>query len=813
MFIECAEYKTWKAGKNPTESTGLKEDEVAQWDRFTTVVKHGSDTHARCLGALKTVSRHWGREMVQHYEWASKGAKYCEVLCSAVRQVLNRDEAVTKLSRLMLQRSKLPRRRPLRDSVNPIDQVDLVNLKAWPHKDPFINDKYLDEPPLPCEPLTAEDLPDGFGFDKFGLMVRKEHAVPRPETIGPDTMDLSRSDGTNTVDAQESAASGEAGQTDSALNNTLMEFVDTVLAEAENDVYGTNGDHHAATQATAPAIPQLTGYAVTNDAGDVNGALDDHAGRTLRRRAQKLSYREPAGGVGASKSKHLPSGSVNVAKILQRQRRCCPSEVPAEFLSVLDNSSAFRVELAMQYTPYLKQLCYQHLQKTAELAFTQRRDASAGAGDSNADPLPGTIDPLKPTPARRRAASLPDISQVPLSKRQRLDGPHSVPTEAGGRPMRDRVGDHAYLGQVRAELQEKFKRMCVILNSHGEENDKLIYTILQRIEQPNTDRNRGVVEAFFSTANEAASQIEAGFPDGPIFTQGQQQFQWGNQGRPVAQLFRRMEDLDRTVSVQIPSRSCNLKSFEKRKLSQVYRRFLDKKETDDPWNILDLRSPLPPSTFPSFLTGENCQLLPRIRDAVLMGSSAERPVASREEWNTWRDVLDGVLLSEGGHNTAPHIDSHGLATWITAQEGRLGFCWMSCPTQEERDKWMADPQHFTGGRWKYVIIQPGYTVAFGPGTIHSVVRLRDEQTLALTGHFLQWSGLDRWMQVVIAQIRNPSITNEDMKWDAPKYVRVVAELVRKRIRGGRVEELGGEAAATRFFDLVKEFEKLQQPLA
>ena len=25
-------------------------------------------------------------------------------------------------------------------------------------------------------------------------------------------------------------------------------------------------------------------------------------------------------------------------------------------------------------------------------------------------------------------------------------------------------------------------------------------------------------------------------------------------------------------------------------------------------------------------------------------------------------------MSEGGHNTAPHIDSHGLATWITVEE-------------------------------------------------------------------------------------------------------------------------------------------------
>jgi hypothetical protein len=52
------------------------------------------------------------------------------------------------------------------------------------------------------------------------------------------------------------------------------------------------------------------------------------------------------------------------------QRRYYPPEVPSSFLSVLDKPSAFRVEEAEKYVPYLKKLRHKHLQKPAELAFT-----------------------------------------------------------------------------------------------------------------------------------------------------------------------------------------------------------------------------------------------------------------------------------------------------------------------------------------------------------------------------------------------------------------------------------------------------------
>lgn len=49
------------------------------------------------------------------------------------------------------------------------------------------------------------------------------------------------------------------------------------------------------------------------------------------------------------------------------------------------------------------------------------------------------------------------------------------------------------------------------------------------------------------------------------------------------------------------------------------------------------------------------------------------------------------------------------------------------------------------------------------------------------------------------QMKNPQITNEDMAWSAPRYIRVVAELVANRVKNGRVEELGGKPAVDGFF--------------
>lgn len=103
------------------------------------------------LSALKEVVRCWGRDVVQHY-WNQ--------LRTTARRVPVWEEAVVGLNWSMLQRSRDIHRRPVKALVNSIEQADLDSLRSWSREDPF-----------PCKKLAAEDLPDTFGFDKYGLAV------------------------------------------------------------------------------------------------------------------------------------------------------------------------------------------------------------------------------------------------------------------------------------------------------------------------------------------------------------------------------------------------------------------------------------------------------------------------------------------------------------------------------------------------------------------------------------------------------------------------------------------------------------------
>lgn len=127
----------------------------------------------KSLRPLKTVSRYWGEEKVQHYQWADKGEGYCNKLCSAARAVWDWEEAIVKLNRLILRRAQQLRRRDVKKSVNPIEADDLINLRAW-SQEPYVKKSDDEEIALPFSKLAATDLPAGFGFDKFGLLIRME---------------------------------------------------------------------------------------------------------------------------------------------------------------------------------------------------------------------------------------------------------------------------------------------------------------------------------------------------------------------------------------------------------------------------------------------------------------------------------------------------------------------------------------------------------------------------------------------------------------------------------------------------------------
>lgn len=530
--------------------------------------------------------------------------------------------------------------------------------------------------------------------------------------------------------------------------------------------------------------------------------------------------------------------------------QCHCRAVPDVFLNILDEKSSPDANtLAKLYGACKDDLCPLHLNAYAKL-ITSAIEAALATVPMISSPqekpakhcrpsedrdyvipiFTGAATAWTPAAIRRRRTSTPGIYEFEYelpSKRRRVVDELQHGRHAGGtnqfrqeplqqsmgrspalyqqpcscRPAPDPEADERFRHKVLAELALDFTDKKEDDWSRGETTNRYIHAILSKCQHPNTDVRKGPVEAGFLSGAEAARVVECGTERIPIFTEGQQQFAWTDQSRPIAQLFQRMEDLAREVSVQIPSHDFDVPSYEKKSLTEIRDRFLGGRVSRDPWNILDLRSPLPSSILPGFLTGENCQLLPRIRDALLEGHSAERTKAGREDWNEWTDLLEWVLMSEGGHNTAPHMDSHGWSTWITIQEGLFGFGWLSRPTEQEQEAWMKDPLDYTGGNWRFVILKPGQTVFFPSGTVHFVFRLHAEQTLALGGHVLQWTSLERWVQVILYQLRNPNITNEDLGEAPLKYIRSARKLVENRMATCRLGSMGNMDNVMKFMAL------------
>lgn len=857
---ECAEYKEWKEKRGEGQRLPIKiREDAAKWEKFVKVARDGSNAKSRRIGPLKTVDQSWGAAFVQHYQLASKGVRYCEAIGAAARKVHGLDEAVTKLNRLMLRRHLTTGRRRLREVVNPIDQADLEDLKAWSHRDSFGKGKDS----LPYKKLADADLPPGFGFDKFGLMVREKFAVSLPA----DTIETAATFGANITgrsgpnDACSVGMPGPvppdgANPGDPNFNRFVEQVLDSVLADdepkglsaaSENEDTSSTKRHadaaHSSSQgpsqsttplSSPPRSPALAASAAdgvlsgdaARDLADISSSGDSDAddrlhperhpsrqilrsGANADKSCGRAAAARPRGRSGKSGyyeaplRRSKPFRQPELLSTARLQERCCPPKILSTLLAFLDKMDGIATgqmpTFMLAGVPF-QDMCHAHLKKyTKAVTSTESFRPFPKAEKELQTAGPDTSD----TPQRRRRASLSELNTTPL-KRLRFDdqdapsrGSLPATSSLDSWPKRDSIRDEAYRRRVLRDMESTEHEP----NSWGSQTDELVSQILSKSRPPTGE------DAYFLSGEEAAQRAELGSVGVPIFTQGQQRFQWKGKDRPISQLFDHMEDLglERTVSVQVPSRSSLKQSSERKTLSQVRDRFLSQRSTSDPWNLLDLQGSLP-LTLPSFLEGDNCQLLLRVRDAILMGNDAQRIAASGKDWNTWRNVVEWALLSEGGHSTAPHMDSHGYSTWITVQEGSIGFGWMSRPSQQEEGEWMANPHGYTGGKWRYVILSPGHTVFFPSGTIHFVFREQGVQTFALGGHVLQWSGIERWLEVVVAQLKNPDITNEDMASSAPKYVQIVKRLVTNRMNAGRVEEMGGPAAVARLSALLKDFD-------
>ncbi|PGG94910.1 hypothetical protein AJ80_10098 [Polytolypa hystricis UAMH7299] len=129
---------------------------------------------------------------------------------------------------------------------------------------------------------------------------------------------------------------------------------------------------------------------------------------------------------------------------------------------------------------------------------------------------------------------------------------------------------------------------------------------------------------------------------------------------------------------------------------------------------------------------------------------------------------------------------------------------MSHLAKEELNEWIGDPQGYTGGQWRYAILQPGQTIFFNSGTIYFLFSVSKGQCLVLGGHILQWSNVEQWLEVIIAQIRNPGILNKNARLIIAKYVDVVADLIRRK----GISCIRDEGTAEKFLDNIKAFDRV-----
>lgn len=376
-----------------------------------------------------------------------------------------------------------------------------------------------------------------------------------------------------------------------------------------------------------------------------------------------------------------------------------------------------------------------------------------------------------------------------------------TPTTGDVRPINDPAGNRDFADQVLEILKQELRSpaMC-----YGDLQNGRMHYLLTNARPANDE------EMLFLSGVEAAAKLRPGvFHNGPILTEGQQPLQL----QTVQEFLDEHYDDDAKVWAQDPgvTFASKKRSVKQVPMRQVKNRILEGKVKAKakskimskiwPWNLLELATHVEDGLRPTFLAGEDTRLLTKLK----LEHSTEH--AGRRSYpEGYKEVEKWALLAEAGANTVPHQDSHGYSTYITANQGRIGFGWLSYPTAEERKSWTKDPASIPGDRYRYVVLNPGQTVYFPAGTVHFVFRLPSAgHTLAFGGHVLRCSNIVHWIRTMLEERSNPSITNEDLTSSAPGYLNRVEKFVLQAQKNGTLEKWGGAEEVEEFLRLKEEF--------
>ena len=156
-------------------------------------------------------------------------------------------------------------------------------------------------------------------------------------------------------------------------------------------------------------------------------------------------------------------------------------------------------------------------------------------------------------------------------------------------------------------------------------------------------------------------------------------------------------------------------------------------------------------------------------------------------------------------------DGNGYATYLTVVEGEVGFAWIYNPSIELLERWSREGDR-TAAHWLYVVLRPGDTIFFGPGTVHSVIRAARDignshwglngRTYMTGGHVLRRSKIAQWAQLAAWQLKKEAdgfpITNEDIQATTVQLFEAIASRLQSVQSRSDSDKWGGHQAIQAF---------------
>ena len=179
MDEECSIYRERKRAWSNWADNDIEAD-AKPWMRFLEMVDLDVKVSKQCLEPLTETSGYWGIDKIRHYQWASRGLRYCKMLGIVACRNQDWEVAQVKLNQILLRR--IANGRSLGMSVNPLEVADLQHLKVWPGITDFHKRGRMSYS-LKFQPLSETDLPTGYAFDQYGLIVPAKFACQASKLV------------------------------------------------------------------------------------------------------------------------------------------------------------------------------------------------------------------------------------------------------------------------------------------------------------------------------------------------------------------------------------------------------------------------------------------------------------------------------------------------------------------------------------------------------------------------------------------------------------------------------------------------------